>query len=165
MPVVRVVTLIRAPIERCFDLARSVDAHVASARRTSERAVAGVTQGLLEPDDEVEWEAVHFGIRQRLRVRITAMDRPRSFTDELVRGVFRRLRHIHEFDVVADGHTRMRDTFEYESPLGVLGRIADVVAVERHLRRFLESRNRELKALAESPVNAVLGAALADEAD
>jgi len=39
MPTIRLITLIHATVEVCFDLARSVDAHVVSAAGTDERAV------------------------------------------------------------------------------------------------------------------------------
>ncbi len=48
MPLIELSTGIRAPIERVFDLARSIDAHVASTGQTRERAVAGRTSGLIE---------------------------------------------------------------------------------------------------------------------
>jgi hypothetical protein len=71
MPLIRIETRIQAPVEKCFDLARDVDLHVASTARTRERAVAGVTYGRLGPGDVVTWEAVHFGIAQRRTSRIT----------------------------------------------------------------------------------------------
>ena len=40
-------TFIHAPIDRCFDLMRDVDAHTRSTSKTRERAVAGTTKGLL----------------------------------------------------------------------------------------------------------------------
>ena len=57
MPTIRIATSIDAPPERCFDLARDVGAHVRSTAGTGERAVGGVTIGLLELGDEVTWEA------------------------------------------------------------------------------------------------------------
>ena len=76
MPIVQLRTEIAAPLERVFDLARSIDAHQESAVGTQERAIAGVTHGLIELGDEVTWEARHFGIRQTLKVRITGFERP-----------------------------------------------------------------------------------------
>ena len=148
MPTIRLITLIHATVEVCFDLARSVDAHVVSAAGTDERAVEGVTQGLVTLGDEVTWEATHFAVRQRLRVRISEFDPPRRFTDEMVRGSFRRMRHVHEFEPTDEG-TRMSDAFEYELPFGPVGWFADVVAVKRHMTRFLVRRNATLKSLAE----------------
>src|SRR2546427_5810944 len=76
MPTIRIATTIDAAPERCFDLARDVAAHVRSTTGTDERAVGGVTVGLLELGDEVTWEARHLGIRQRLTVRISRFERP-----------------------------------------------------------------------------------------
>jgi ligand-binding SRPBCC domain-containing protein len=144
MPVIRIETLIHASPEACFDLARNVEAHIASTSRTKERAVGGVTTGLLELGDEVTWEATHFGIRQRLTSRITRFDRPRMFIDVMVRGAFRGFEHLHEFSPEGGG-TRMVDVFSYRAPLGLLGRLADVLFLERHMRDFLTDRARCLK--------------------
>jgi hypothetical protein len=46
--------------------------------------------------------------------------------------------------------TTMRDLFSFQSPLGILGRIADVVFLTRYMKSFLIERNRVIKATAES---------------
>jgi len=149
MPTIQLTTWIAAPPERCFDLSRSIDLHVASTEETGERAIGGVTSGLIGPGEEVSWRARHLGVWQTLTTRITAFDRPRHFRDSMVRGVFRRFDHDHFF-APRDGGTEVRDLFDFTSPLGPLGRIADALVVTRHLRAFLERRNQELKEVAES---------------
>ena len=67
----------------------------------------------------------------------------------MVRGAFRRLDHIHYFEPSESG-TTMRDVFDYESPLGLLGCLADLLFLERYMRAFLLERNRVLKSVAES---------------
>ncbi len=79
MPTIRPETTILAPIERCFDLSLDVDLHSRSVAQTHERAVAGVTTGRMQLGDIVTWEAVHFGVRQRLTSKITAYERPPAF--------------------------------------------------------------------------------------
>ncbi len=140
--------MIDAPIERCFDLARSVDAHVASTSETGERVVAGRTHGLLELGDEVTWEATHFGVRQRLSSKMVAFDRPRHFRDSMIRGAFARFDHDHTFEEI-DGKTRMIDDFDFTAPLGILGGLADAIFLKRYMTRFLVARARELKRAAE----------------
>jgi ligand-binding SRPBCC domain-containing protein len=103
---------------------------------------------LLELGDQVTFEAVHFGVRQRLCSKIVEYDRPHRFIDQMVSGAFKSLRHVHQFEAVGDG-TVMRDTLEWESPLGILGVLADKLAVERHMRHFLRGRNEGLKKAAE----------------
>jgi hypothetical protein len=63
-------TEIDADIEKCFDLARDIDVHTLSTSKTKEIAVAGRTSGLCEKGDKITWEAIHFGIKQRLSVEI-----------------------------------------------------------------------------------------------
>lgn len=112
----QVETKIAAPIRRCFDLSRSVEAHVASTQKTGEQVVAGKRQGLLEVGEEVTWEARHFGIRQRLSSRITKMDRPWFFQDAMIQGAFRSFEHDHHFHEAAEGETFMVDVVRFEAP-------------------------------------------------
>jgi ligand-binding SRPBCC domain-containing protein len=149
MPVIRLTTPIAAPPARVFDLARSIDAHQQSAEGTHERAVAGVTSGLIGLGDEVTWEARHFGMKQRLTVRMTGFERPSRFQDVMVSGAFKSMKHDHEFIWEPLG-TMMIDRFEFESPCGMAGQIVDRVFLYRYMRRFLVRRNQVLKNLAES---------------
>lgn len=150
MPIIRLETDINVPIETCFDLARDIGLHSQTVRGSKERAVAGRVRGLLGPGEWVTFEAVHFGVRQRLTAHMTEFQAPVLFADEMTQGAFQSLTHRHEFAPRPDGGTRMTDTLEFTSPLGALGRLADRLFLERHLRRFLAGRNRELKRIAES---------------
>ncbi len=99
--------------------------------------------------EQVTWSARHLGWRWRLTSRIVAFDRPRHFRDAMVEGVFTRFDHDHWFHQDGAG-THAIDVFDYTSPLGVLGRLADALVVRRHLQRFLAERMRVIRALAES---------------
>jgi ligand-binding SRPBCC domain-containing protein len=142
-------TVIAAPRERVFDLARSIDAHRHTAAATGEKAVGGVTSGLLGPEQEVTWEARHFGVVQRLRVKMTRFERPSHFQDVMVAGAFRSMQHDHTFEA-GEGGTIMRDRFEFAAPLGPVGWLAERLFLARSMRRFLEERNAALKRIAES---------------
>jgi ligand-binding SRPBCC domain-containing protein len=145
---IRVETVIRAPIERCFDLARSVEAHIASTSKTAEGVIAGRKEGLFELGDSITWEGRHFGLRLRQGSTITRTEPPHVFVDEGMSGPLKGFRHVHQF-VAEGGATLMVDTFEYELPMGMLGRLADRLAVERHMVRLLTDRAAYLKAEAE----------------
>ncbi len=149
MAVIELSAVIHAPRGRVFDLARSIDAHQDSTGGTEERAVAGVTTGLIGMGEEVTWEARHFGVRQRLTVRVTAFDRPTHFRDVMISGAFKRMAHDHTFADHPEG-TLMTDRFEFKSPLGVLGAMVDRLLLAAYMRRFLVRRNEILKQLAES---------------
>jgi ligand-binding SRPBCC domain-containing protein len=148
MTTIIVETRIDAPIELCFDLARDVEAYLKTSSSTGERAVGGKTSGLLDLGDVVTFEAVHFGIRQRLTSKIIEFDRPTRFVDEMVKGAFASLRHVHEF-VVDGASVVMRDTLTWRSPLGFLGVVADKLFVEGHMRAFMVKKQSELKEYAE----------------
>lgn len=150
MPVIRMEFLINAPQQICFDAARSIDLHMASTAKTRERAIAGVTSGLIECGESVTWEAVHFGIKQNLTATITEMEEPRYFVDEMVAGAFKRFRHEHEFIPLGATQTRMLDTFDYTSPFGIVGRLFDWLVLEKYMASFLRTRNEYIKSVAEA---------------
>lgn len=149
MPTIRLTTHIRASREVCFDLSRSIDLHMQSTAQTGERAIAGRTSGLIGPGETVTWRARHFGVWQNLTSKITGYDRPVYFVDEMVQGAFRSIRHEHRFEAADDG-TVMYDIFAYQSPLGLVGRVADYLFLKRYMRWLLEERNAVIRAEAEA---------------
>jgi ligand-binding SRPBCC domain-containing protein len=142
-------TRIAAPIERVFDLARSIDLHMASTDWTAERAIAGVTHGLIGAGQEVTWRGRHFGIMVRHTSLITIYERPTHFQDVMVRGMFKSFQHDHFFEASEDA-TIMKDQMEFVAPLGLLGSLAERIALENHLRNLLERRNACIRRVAES---------------
>jgi ligand-binding SRPBCC domain-containing protein len=153
-------TLIAAPIQRVFDLARSVEVHLSGNSHYGEQAVAlasdpaGATTGLLNLGDTVTWRARHFFIRQRLTSRITAFDPPAYFQDTMLRGAFRSMQHDHYFRTLPDGHTEMLDVFRFAAPVPLLGRIAEIVVLRRYMQALLRERNAVIQQIAESSTNA-----------
>ena len=147
MPIIKIETQINAPIERVFDLARCIDLHTESLLETKEKAVAGKTKGLIDKDETVTWEAIHFGIKQKLTSKITIFEPPRHFRDSMVKGAFKRFDHDHFFET-KDSQTIMKDIFNYDSPFGFLGSIADALFLESYMTNLLESRNALIKSVA-----------------
>jgi len=139
------------PPERAFDLALDIDAHQAAFHESAERAIDGTTTGVIGLDEFVTWRARHFGLMWTMTSRITEWDRPRRFVDEQQRGPFASFRHEHTFEPHADG-TLMRDHVAFRAPLGPLGRIAEVLVLERYLRRLIRIRNEFLVAAARDEV-------------
>lgn len=149
MPIIEHHQFIKAPIEICFDLARNVEIHNRTTSNTKERAIGGVTSGYLEEGDTVTWEAIHFGIKQRLTAKIIKMDRPHFFVDIMLDGAFHSFIHTHQFIKDKDG-TIMIDTFQYKSPLGPIGQIADKLFLKKYMKKFIVSRAISLKTIAEN---------------
>lgn len=149
MPTIHLTTFIAAPADRVFDLARSIDLHRRSMAHTGEQPIAGVTSGLIGIDETVTWKAKHLMKTRILRSRITAMERPFSFTDEMVNGDFKMLRHEHHFKRIDNG-TLLIDLFHFETPYGGLGRLVNQLFLTRYMKGLLEIRNQQIKEYAES---------------
>lgn len=142
-------TQIKAPRELVFDLARDIDLHTQSAGKTREQAIAGKVTGLMGLNDRVTWRGKHFGIYQNLSVQITAFDKPVMFVDEMTQGAFKSMKHTHIFSE-QNGITEMKDLFQFEAPLGLLGLMVERLVLKAYMTRFLVERNQFLKAYAES---------------
>lgn len=137
-------TRIAAPRNRVFDLARHVEAHVA----TMPEEVAEGATGLLEAGDRVTFKQRQFGVPFELTAEVTELDRPRRFADEQLSGVFGSLVHTHTFERV-DGGTLMRDDVRFTMPLAPLGRFGEPLA-RRRLQRLVDYHAEALRELAES---------------
>jgi len=149
MPKIQLTTSINAPIEKVFDLSRSIDLHMESTKQTGEQAIAGKTIGLIELGETVTWRARHFGIWQTLTSKITEFNRPNLFVDEMVNGAFKSFRHEHHF-TASGNQTIMKDIFEFESPMGIIGKIFNKVILTRYMTKLLKERNRVIKDVAEA---------------
>jgi len=157
MPHIHLETQINAPIDRCFDLARSIDLHKLSTGNTQEEAIAGTTSGLIGLNETVTWRAKHFGVWQKLSSKITEYERPNFFVDEMLDGAFKSIYHKHIFTSaplslrrgVGGEVTIMTDEFHFESPLGILGSIANSLFLTKYLTDLLTERNKMIKEFAE----------------
>jgi len=145
---IEIETRIAAPVAMCFDLARDLDLHASSMQRHGERAVAGVTTGLIGAGEEVTWRANHFGLWHQHRSRIVDFAPPHYFRDVMVAGRFESFEHDHYFEQDGQG-TLMRDVLSFRSPCGWLGRAVDSLVLRRYLRRLLERRNEAIQCAAE----------------
>jgi ligand-binding SRPBCC domain-containing protein len=141
---------IAAPIERCFDLARSIEVHLLGTAKSGEQAVAGVTTGLIGPGQFVRWRAKHLGVRQHLTTKITAFERPHYFQDTMIQGAFKLMRHDHFFASIAANRTEMKDRFFFAAPFPVLGLLAERLLLRSYMANLLRQRNSVLKEVAKS---------------
>ncbi len=149
MPKIELKTKIKADRKVVFDLSRSIDLHKISTEQTNEQAIAGKTSGLIGMNESVTWRAKHFGIYQNLTSKITEFDSPNYFADEMVKGAFKEFKHEHHF-AESNGGTLMTDIFDYKSPFGILGKLADKMFLEKYMTELLTERNRIVKEFAES---------------
>lgn len=149
MPSIHLTTFIAAPIERVFDLSRSINLHQISTATTYEKAIAGVVTGLINENETVTWEAKHLFKTRQFTSRITIMKRPSHFIDEMIKGDFKSFKHEHHFRSIGNG-TIMIDQLNFESPYGVIGRWMNTFYLKKYLEDLLASRNNVIKEYAET---------------
>ena len=149
MPSIHLTTFINAPVERVFDLSRSVTLHKKSLEHTGEQAIAGTTSGLINLHETVTWKAKHLGKMRTMKIKVSSMTTPHSFIDEMADGDFTSMKHEHHFKKVENG-TIMIDLFYFETPYGFIGKVFNRLYLTRYLRRLLEQRNSMIKDYAES---------------
>jgi ligand-binding SRPBCC domain-containing protein len=149
MPTVELTTRIEAPIERCFDLYRSVNLHVDSYRHANERAVGTITTGLVGDGDVAAFRMRAFGFPYRMAVQVVAFDPPKHFRDTQTEGFFLRADHDHVF--TTDGDTTVvTDVFDYTPRYGRLGAAMNGLVLARYIRWTLTQKNANVKRVAES---------------
>jgi len=152
MPIIYLETMIKADIQTVFDLARDIDLHQRSTSKTNEKAIAGQISGLIENNETVTWRAKHLGVYQTHTSKIINMEKPYQFTDIMLKGTFKSVKHQHIFKQEAE-NTIMIDMFEYESPFGLIGKIFNKIFLTNYLKNFLLKRNRLIKTTAENYLN------------
>lgn len=149
MPLIEIETIIKAEKSIVFDLSRSIDLHKISTKHTNEEAIAGKTSGLIGLNEWVTWRAKHLGFYQELTSKITEFEYPIYFADEMVRGAFKHFKHEHHFKQ-RDGNIVMIDVFNYVSPYGIIGSLADKLFLKNYMKTLLLKRNDIVKEFAET---------------
>ena len=149
MPKIHITTFIAAPALRVFNLSRSINLHKISTAATNEEAIAGVTTGLINLNETVTWQARHLFKKRIFTSKITVMNSPVDFTDEMQAGDFKSFTHHHHFKQVQNG-TIMIDVLFFESPYGIVGRSFNKLFLTKYLQRLLTKRNTIIKQYAET---------------
>jgi len=149
MNVIKTSIIVDAPIDYVFDCERNITVHQETQKDRNEKAISGVTQGLINLNQEVEWKATHFGFNQKLRVKITKMDKPNLFVDELVKGIFKDYKHEHYFKSLHDKCTKKSDIIYFQSPFSFIGNIFDTLILKKYLLNFLNTKNSQFKTIVE----------------
>ncbi|MBB4803770.1 ligand-binding SRPBCC domain-containing protein [Flavobacterium nitrogenifigens] len=148
MTTINLTTKIIASKQIVFDNSRNIDIHQQSASPTDEKAIDGVTSGLINLNETVTWRGKHFGFYLTHKSRITAMNFYDYFVDEMEEGKFKSFKHEHFFEEENE-FTIMKDKLQYETPFGIFGKLFDVLFLKRHLVSFLLERNKVLKEISE----------------
>lgn len=140
---------INAPLPVVFDLARSIDMHMVSTEGTNEKAIDGITSGLIEANQTVTWQAKHLFKIRKFKTIIPAMQPYHYFKDEMLEGDFKKFQHEHFFEE-KNGVVLMKDVLHLEAPYGIIGKMVMRLFLKNYIKGFLERRNNIIKQYAES---------------
>ena len=135
--------VVNAPIERCFDITRSIEAHEDTSILIGGRAVSGTTTGLSELGDETTWSAGFFGLRFKVRTRIEELEAPIRICEKRVSGIPRPFDHTYVLGLV-DGGVLIEDHFNIGFPFGALGDFFLKVVL---LKRLTVVQNHRLESI------------------
>jgi ligand-binding SRPBCC domain-containing protein len=152
MSTIHLKTIIKADVQTVFDLARDIGLHQKSTFKTGEKAIAGRVSGLIEEGETVTWRAKHLGVYQTHTSKIISMEKPHQFTDIMLKGTFKSLKHQHIFKQEGK-NTIMTDIFEFESPFGIIGKLFNYFFLKNYLTNFLLERNKLIKVTVENNFN------------
>lgn len=138
--------LVRAPIERCFQLSTSL-AIVQSELKM--RPVEGPADGFVTDGDTVLWRGWKFGLPQLHESLIEAFDPPQFFRDRMLRGRFHTFEHDHHFIDQKDGTVLLADELRFSMPWGRLGELVGKWLMAPHIYGLMRRRFAGLKRIAE----------------
>lgn len=87
-----------------------------------------------------------FGIKMKWQTEIIHVDFQKSFIDFQKKGPYKLWKHHHEF-IPNDEGVLMKDTIDYELPMGFLGEVAHSLFVKKKLEYIFDYRFRVLSRL------------------
>jgi ligand-binding SRPBCC domain-containing protein len=149
MPLIHLTTFIAAPVDRVFDLSRSIELHKHTMKKFEEKPVAGRISGLMQPGDKITWRGKHL-LKRRVWINsIAALEKPFTFIYEQMQGDFKQMKHELFFKECSNG-TLLIDQFSFECSYGRLGEWFTNLYLTKYINSLLEQRNETIKRVAES---------------
>lgn len=100
-------------------------------------------------------QRVHLHVRQfgllpmRMHMEFFLYEYPSCLADRQIKGPFKKMIQYRYFEDMGGGYTRMRDVFEYELPLGVLGKLAHSLFIGTMIAKMFTHRQNMTKQLLE----------------
>jgi ligand-binding SRPBCC domain-containing protein len=150
MPIFERSCIVRAPVEEVFAFHLDTRNAARIAPRTMPVLDVRGSFPLAEGDEvEIDVRLWPLPLRRTWRVRADRVVRPSLVVDRMLAGPFPAWVHEHRFEALGDGTTRLTDHVDYRVPFGVLGAIADRVAIRYLMGRVFRARQAVTKELLE----------------
>lgn len=142
-------THIKAPIQRCFDLARCMDFHKISVGPIQEEFVAGYTSGLISHNQHVLTQSRFWGMHFSTEAKIVKFTPPFFFSYEIIDSNFQSIVHDYYFYDISE-ETVMINHFYYKTRWGMVGKIINFLFLNNYFTRIITKRNDLLREYAET---------------
>ena len=142
-------THIKAPVDRCFDLARSIEFHKISVKPIQEESVAGCTKGLIGYNQHALLQSKVKGFHFSTELKLTKFTPPFFMSYDIMDSNFESIIHDYYFYDISE-ETVMINHFYYKPKWGILGEILNFLFLEKYLTRIIEKRNDLLRDFAEN---------------
>ena len=146
---IHLTTFIAAPIDRVFDLSRNIAVYKSAFNKRKEMLSSGAASNLVNHGETIIFHAKHFGKMRNVTLRITALDKPVSFTEEQVKGDLENYLHEHHFKQVDNG-TIMIDIVDFGQPRDIVAKVFGGFFLTKYVENILLKRNESIKQYAES---------------
>jgi len=142
-------THIKAPIQQCFDLARSIDFHKISVGPVREETVAGCTTGLIGHNQRSLIQSKLWGLQFSTELKLVKFNPPFFLSYEIIDSHFYSIAHDYYFYDISE-ETVMINHFYYKVKWGLIGEILSFLFLERILSKMISKRNELLCEYAET---------------
>lgn len=135
---------VAAPIEKVFDFFTDVNNLARLTPSFVRFRILSAETKIIERGQHLEYEIRPLLLPLRWVSEITEFDPPFRFTDEQIKGPYRRWQHVHHFYPLSTG-TLIVDDITYDVGFGVLGRIIHRLLIRRQLEAIFAYRRMQLE--------------------
>jgi ligand-binding SRPBCC domain-containing protein len=149
MPKIHVTTFINAPIERVFNLSRSLALSKMAIKGGTEQLLSSSSANMLGAGETITLRAKHLGKTREITARVTDFTLPDGYAEEQIKGDLKSYRHEYHFKKVDNG-TIMIDLVEYEGPRDVAGSLAGKFFLKSYFEENIKKKNELIRQYAES---------------
>jgi ligand-binding SRPBCC domain-containing protein len=149
MPKIHLTHFIQAPIERVFDLNRSLAVRKKGLHQKNAQVLSSSSKGLVDAGETITLRAKHLGKTREMTARITAFKHPHQFVEEQVKGDLKSYRHEYHCKPTENG-TILIDILEFEGPRDLLGSWAAPFFLKSFFTTMLNRKNDLVRQYAES---------------
>ena len=149
MSIIHLTSFISAPIDRVFDLSRNLTIYKNVFQNRNEKFSSGAGSTLVSHGETISFHAKHGGKIRVVTLRITAMERPYSYTEEQVKGDLEYYKHDHHFKTTVNG-TIMIDIIDFAGPKDFIGKFFGRIYFKRYVEVLVRKRNEVIRQYAET---------------